>query len=701
MEKLRLIFWAEEQDVVAEKQAELLASVLRIDQVDTWMVCPRRAKSEQQKNWISPEQAVSMVFAQKDCEAIVIAHQSVRMPSDVRECLDQCLTKWTTAGLFAAVNVGDSESVIPMTGAQAMLKDWAIAVDIDRSFTASPAYCVRSGLAQRLSDVSSAQSKVETFADFCQWVEQSVMQLGENELLCTGWIVESDQTSGGIVEENKEFRDFYKYYTQIQNNAPVILHLVQNDFSEGADRNVGGTQFHVKDLMLGQREKANVIVAARDGGFLRVTRYWQETRQVFLFYIGAQPQMDRRSTPQEAKIYQILLDVFQVDTVHIHHTMGLSLDLFQQAKKRNIPLFFTFHDFYYICPSIKLLDARNEGCIGKQTAQKCRECLAARKGIEHGDLVLEKWREDRLECLRLCDQLFAPSESAKQIVSIHFPEIAEKIKVIPHGVEQVRLEPGDKQISASGNKMNVAFIGSLSAEKGSRIARQLIENNDWIDWHIFGGIEDRELASLQRPNLKIYGWYKREQLPDLLREARIDLVCIFSIWAETFCYTLSEALSSGIPVIVTDIGALGERVRKNQCGWVVDLENTMAQTEGILHNLQNNPNLLEEKKNRVQAYTPKSLEEMAGEYLKAYEEYRRPIACHKADAEQVRATQKAKETADVVLFHKQDAGTDAYYYQAISELQEIKNSRSYRMLCKLKKMIPFKQQLRKIMEGWK
>ena len=127
----------------------------------------------------------------------------------------------------------------------------------------------------------------------------------------------------------------------------------------------------------------------------------------------------------------------------------------------------------------------------------------------------------------------------------------------------------------------------------------------------------------------------------------------------------------------------------------------MAQTEGILHNLQNNPNLLEEKKNRVQAYTPKSLEEMAGEYLKAYEEYRRPIACHKADAEQVRATQKAKETADVVLFHKQDAGTDAYYYQAISELQEIKNSRSYRMLCKLKKMIPFKQQLRKIMEGWK
>ena len=59
----------------------------------------------------------------------------------------------------------------------------------------------------------------------------------------------------------------------------------------------------------------------------------------------------------------------------------------------------------------------------------------------------------------------------------------------------------------------------------------------------------------------------------MLVNYNIDLICILPVWHETFCYTLSEAVMCGIPVVVTDTGAVADRVRKYQYGWVVSVEN--------------------------------------------------------------------------------------------------------------------------------
>ena len=40
-----------------------------------------------------------------------------------------------------------------------------------------------------------------------------------------------------------------------------------------------------------------------------------------------------------------------------------------------------------------------------------------------------------------------------------------------------------------------------------------------------------------------------------------DLVFLPSTWPETYCYTLSIALRSGLPVVVFDLGAQGRRVK--------------------------------------------------------------------------------------------------------------------------------------------
>ena len=48
-----------------------------------------------------------------------------------------------------------------------------------------------------------------------------------------------------------------------------------------------------------------------------------------------------------------------------------------------------------------------------------------------------------------------------------------------------------------------------------------------------------------------------------------DIGLVLSIWPETYCHTLSE-LGCKVPVIGTNLGAVGDRLRKCGGGWVIN-----------------------------------------------------------------------------------------------------------------------------------
>jgi glycosyltransferase involved in cell wall biosynthesis len=68
----------------------------------------------------------------------------------------------------------------------------------------------------------------------------------------------------------------------------------------------------------------------------------------------------------------------------------------------------------------------------------------------------------------------------------------------------------------------------------------------------------------------VHGPYQRDQFALRMREVRPAFVGIFSIWAETYAHTLSEAWAAGLPVLVTNLGAPKERVERHGGGWVLD-----------------------------------------------------------------------------------------------------------------------------------
>lgn len=171
-------------------------------------------------------------------------------------------------------------------------------------------------------------------------------------------------------------------------------------------------------------------------------------------------------------------------------------------------------------------------------------------------------------------------------------------------------------------RLNVAFLGGMVPQKGSLFARAMIPmERETINWFVLGAIGDREIARIRQENCFFSSTYKKEELPQLLKDNEIDVVCILPVWAETFCYTLSEAWMNGIPVVGTDIGAVGERIRAAGGGWLVSPDAKPEEIVGLLRRIRENRADYQEKKKIVENMPLKSVAEMCKEYRGLYAEY--------------------------------------------------------------------------------
>ena len=63
-----------------------------------------------------------------------------------------------------------------------------------------------------------------------------------------------------------------------------------------------------------------------------------------------------------ATVYEEILDKLDMDIVHINHLINHSFDLIDILIKKNIPYLLSVHDFYYICPSIHLINENYQYC---------------------------------------------------------------------------------------------------------------------------------------------------------------------------------------------------------------------------------------------------------------------------------------------------------------------------------------------------
>lgn len=493
----------------------------------------------------------------------------------------------------------------------------------------------------------------------------------------------------------------------------TILYLVQSDFRQGSDDNIGGTQLHVKDLTSGLRSCYDIVVAARDRFYLNVTVYTKSGELPFQYYIGCRSRYEQFRSKEMSGLYRRILDNFGVDCVHIHHTAGLTLELYYESVKKGLPVFVTMHDYYYLCPNVKMLDPSLEPCVGVEHAGKCGVCLR-QLGIADTVPYISIWRKENLAVLQLAETVFVPSYSAEKIIAEYFPEIQNKLAVIEHGLDLFNRNHRDiKKLEADGygRKLSVgkgrakhkdkkcfhaAFLGGINAAKGYLHAVELIKKSDKrIKWHLFGTFEEERFFIENRKNFVDAGQYRREDLPELLKKYSIDLICILSLWPETFCYTVSEAVLCGIPVLVTDIGALGDRVRSLGCGWTVPADADSADILKKIYEIRDNEADYQKMTCKMHKAKVRTQSEMCEAYKKQYDR----VLGNRTSAEAAYDPAWLIEGAAVhkrISITGDTAGAMQTRLEELElQLENIKRSAAYRLIWKLAKVnIPFKRQVK-------
>lgn len=342
--------------------------------------------------------------------------------------------------------------------------------------------------------------------------------------------------------------------------------------------------------------------------------------------------ISHRSHEYDAVVTEWLLGL-DPDIMHIRHLGWHGLSLPQIASQLDIRTVFSFHDFYTLCPNVKLISADQNFCGGvctKGDADCSVELWRDNSMPRLRDNWVHIWRERFSEVLTYCDAFITTSESAHERLSRHFPHLTEKrFSVIPHGRDFLEFKTV-RQTPRPGERIRTLVPGNIDRPKGLDIIEALIahDKSETLEFHILGDINMR--GRTPHPRIVRHGKYARHDFAARAAKVRPHVGAIFSIWDETYCHTLTELWSIGLPALVFDFPTVGGRVRESGAGWVLDHTNIPALYEDIL-NLVYDPDELRVKAAAVDAWqndygSSNTTRVMGASYLQVYRRVLRPEA---------------------------------------------------------------------------
>lgn len=403
----------------------------------------------------------------------------------------------------------------------------------------------------------------------------------------------------------------------IESNRKKNILMAVHIYQDPPIGNIGGTTMHVYDLVKNLQTKYNFHILYHSNKSFYLTSYFQNSS--ITKHLGDFPRYTKLNLYNDSfyNCLDQLIDVLQIDLIHVHHVLNLYLDIFKIAQKKNIPLIYTLHDYYSICPSINLVGKNGKPCH-LDSRYDCAKCCLSK--FESKKELITIWRNEFYNCMKTAVKLIAPSQTTKDIYLQYYPEL--NINVIGHGITLRKNKEILNTKRTEDLRYNIAFIGGISDLKGLEYMKGLIQKvkdtNIYI--HLYG-ISSDNLYNIGSNHFIYHGAYNREELVTLLHKDKIQLICLLAIWAETFSYTLSESIYAGIPVVTLDIGAIAERVRKDDLGWVLPYGSSIDKVFETIKSILTDPILgYTEKVNNIRKYTKhaKTTKDMCAEYHSIY-----------------------------------------------------------------------------------
>jgi len=183
--------------------------------------------------------------------------------------------------------------------------------------------------------------------------------------------------------------------------------------------------------------------------------------------------------------------------------------------------------------------------------------------------------------------IFTPSNYVKQKVLKQFK--VRDVLVTPSGVDRSRFHPNSKLSAYNLPNKFILFVGSLQPRKNIQALLEVWNEikNDFPDlWLILAGIAGRVFAATHVPKVervRLLGYVSEDHLAGIYAKATLFVLPSFD---EGFGLPALEAMACGIPVIVSDGGALPETV--GDAGMIFKINEKGDLTRKLRECLENN-----------------------------------------------------------------------------------------------------------------
>lgn len=292
----------------------------------------------------------------------------------------------------------------------------------------------------------------------------------------------------------------------------------------------------------------------------------QATERGASLTVPALPRHPELSLPAEriGDLIRVLRSM-GVSRVHIHHLVGMDMDIRDLVHRIGVPFDLTLHDYYTICPQTTLLPFPAGMYCGEPDVSSCNSCISARPS--HGARDIVTWRGEHSWLLLDADRVFCPSNDA--LARLRRYGLAKKAMLAPH--EAVEAEPWKlRRMPRIAGKLRIAVLGVLAEHKGASAVAALaaVMDRRATEIHVIGYTEAGFPAhALKR--LKVTGRFAEPDLAPLIEKVDPHVIWFPAAWPETFSYTLSAAIDSGRPIVATSIGAFVERLEGRPNTWMV------------------------------------------------------------------------------------------------------------------------------------
>ena len=283
-----------------------------------------------------------------------------------------------------------------------------------------------------------------------------------------------------------------------------------------------------------------------------------------------------------------VLDGFAPDVVHFHNLVGLSVTLVDECEARAIPTVLTLHDYWAICFKNTLL--KNDGAVCDRSGPDCFDCK--------NTLIGESSTPSRVRnshvllSLRKVDQFISPSQYlADRYAANGIPR--ERIQVMRNGIDLDRFTHRRRERKT----FTLGFIGYLGKHKGLDVllrALGLVPEPGAIRLFVAGSGEERNNLETLCHELGLdqfvtfLGQVENPAIGALY--ARIDALVLPSVWPENSPVAITEAMASGIPVIASDIGGIGELMEDGVTGLLTPPRDARALAD-LIERLRKDPDL--------------------------------------------------------------------------------------------------------------